>query len=206
MAGKYDVVIDTIPADGSRPEVLFRQAGDGFIQMEYFSTPRFDMVDSFRIQTIDKIVKENAPKGLIETVPALRTNLFHFDPEVCDRKGLIKVIQEAEASLEHVEDIEFSSRIISLPIAFEDSETRKAVEKYQKEVRPDAPNIINGYNIEYMALVQRLHGADRQGRRHQDGLVQQRQRLLAGRRLLLAARSPLRPRRAQVQPAAHVDA
>jgi urea carboxylase len=153
MAGKYDVVLDTTPADGSRPEVLFRQAGDGFMQMEYFSTPRFDMVDSFRIQTIDKMVKDSAPKGLIETVPALRTNLFHFDPETCNRKHLIQVIKEAEASLEHVEDIEFASRIISLPIAFEDSETKKAVVKYQKEVRPDAPNIINGYNIEYMALV-----------------------------------------------------
>ena len=153
MTDKYNVVLDILPEEGSRPEILFRQAGDGFIQMEYFSTPRFDMVDSFRVQTIDKMVKANAPKGLIETVPALRTNLFHFDPEVCDRRSLIRVIKEAEASLEHVEDIEFPSRIISLPIAFEDSETKKAVEKYQKEVRPDAPNIINGYNIEYMALV-----------------------------------------------------
>ena len=65
-------MIDRIPAEDSRPEVLFRQAGDGFIQMEYFATPRFDMVDSFRIQTIDKMVKEDRPKGLIETVPSLR--------------------------------------------------------------------------------------------------------------------------------------
>jgi len=153
MAGKYDPVIDVVPEEGSRPEVVIRQAGDGFIQMEYYRTPRFDMVDSFRIQTIDKIVKEHAPDGLIETVPSLRANLFHFDPEVCDRSALIKVIEEAEASLEHVEDIEFPSRLIRLPIAFEDSETKKAVAKYQKEVRPDAPNIIDGYNIEYMALV-----------------------------------------------------
>ena len=51
-----------------------------------------------------------------------------------------------------IDDVVLESRIIHLPIAFEDSETKKAVEKYQKEVRPDAPNIINGYNLEYMAL------------------------------------------------------
>jgi urea carboxylase len=153
MAGKYDAVIDRVPQEDSRPEVLFRQAGDGFIQMEYFATPRFDMVDSFRIQTIDKTVKEDRPDGLIETVPSLRANLFHFDPEVLDRRDLIAQIKEAEKSLEHVEEIEFESRLIKLPIAFEDTETRKAVAKYEKEVRPGAPNVINGYNIEYMALV-----------------------------------------------------
>lgn len=153
MAGKFDAVIEKVPEEGSRPEVLFRQAGDGFMQMEYFATPRFDMVDSFRIQTIDKMVKEEWPEGLIETVPSLRCNLFHFDPEVLDRRKLIAQIKDAEKSLEHVEDIEFASRLIKLPIAFEDSETKKAVAKYEKEVRPGAPNVINGYNIEYMALV-----------------------------------------------------
>jgi len=83
----------------------------------------------------------------------LRANLFHFDPEVIDRQHLIDLIKDAENSVAHIEDVEIPSRIIKLPIAFEDSETKKAVEKYVKEVRPDAPNVINGYNIEYMALV-----------------------------------------------------
>ena len=43
------------------------------------------------------------------------------------------------------------SRIIKLPIAFEDSETKKAVEKYLQLIRPDAPNCEGGYNLEYIA-------------------------------------------------------
>jgi allophanate hydrolase subunit 1 len=152
MAGRYDVVVHHIPEEGSRPEVLFRQAGDGFLQIEYGSTPRFDIVDSFRVQAINSIVKANAPSGFIESVPGLRTNLFHFDPEALDRKVLIAAIEEAEKGVAHVEDIEFPSRLTSLPIAFEDSETRKSVAKYEKEVRPGAPNVIDGYNIEYMAI------------------------------------------------------
>lgn len=148
----YQVVLRVIPADGSRPEVLFRQAGDGFLQTEYGSVPRFDIVDSFRVQAINSLVHGAAPDGFIESVPGLRTNLFHFDPEICQRADLIEVIATAEQSVPHVEDIEFPSRLISLPIAFEDSETRRAVDKYTKEVRPDAPNVIDGYNIEYMAL------------------------------------------------------
>lgn len=149
---KYEVILSVLPQEGSRPEVVFRQAGDGFIQAEYGLVPRFDIVESFRVQAINAQVKASAPEGFIESVPGLRTNLFHFDPKRCTRESLIGAIVDAETSLPHVEDIEFRSRLLKLPIAFEDSETRKAVEKYAREVRPDAPNVINGYNIEYIAI------------------------------------------------------
>lgn len=156
----YDVILDRLPQAESRPEVLFRQAGDGFLQVEYGAVPRFNMVDSFRVLTVNGAVKAKELKGLYETVPGIRTNMFHFDPEVLAADDLIKAIEEEEEKLTNVEDIEFESRLISLPIAFEDSETRKAVEKYVKEIRPGAPNVINGYNIEYMAM---CNGCDVQG-------------------------------------------
>jgi allophanate hydrolase subunit 1 len=148
----YNVILDRLPEKGTRPEVLFRQAGDGFLQVEYGSVPRFNLVDSFRVLTINAAVKGKKIKGLYETVPGLRTNLFHFDPEVLPVKELIEAIKEEEEKLTDVNDIVFESRLITLPIAFEDSETKKAVQKYVKEIRPDAPNVINGYNIEYMAI------------------------------------------------------
>lgn len=151
-ARSYDVILDRLPEADSRQEVLFRQAGDGFLQVEYGSVPRFNMVDSFRTLTINDAVKAEGIGGLYETVPGLRTNLFHFDPEVLSVRTLIEAIKQQELKLAHVEDIVFESRLISLPIAFEDGETKKAVAKYVKEVRPNAPNVIDGYNIEYMAL------------------------------------------------------
>lgn len=149
---RYEVILDRLPEADSMPEVLFRQAGDGFIQVEYGAAPRFNLVDSFRALTINAAVKDKSIKGLYETVPGIRTNLYHFDPEVLPVKKLIAEIKEAEEKLLHVEDIVFESRLITLPIAFADSETKKAVAKYVKEVRPDAPNVMNGYNIEYSAL------------------------------------------------------
>jgi urea carboxylase len=148
----YDVILDTLPTTSSRPEVLFRQAGDGFLQLEYGREQRAFLFDSFRIMTINNMLVKQKIEGLIETVPGLRTNLFHFDPEVLPVEKLIGIIKDVEESVTDVSDIELDSRLISLPIAFEDSETRKAVERYVKEVRPDAPNVINGYNLEYMAM------------------------------------------------------
>lgn len=150
--GKYDVILDTLPETDSRLEVLFRQAGDGFLQVEYGRVQRANLMDSFRMQVINEMVLEKKLAGLIETVPGIRTNMFHFDPTVLSPKSLIEEIKEAEESVTSIEDIVVESRLIKLPIAFEDAETKKAVEKYVKEVRPNAPNVINGYNLEYIAM------------------------------------------------------
>ena len=150
--GKYDVILDTMPETESRLEVLFRQAGDGFLQVEYGREQRAALQDSFRMLAVNDIIKEKKIKGLIETVPGLRTNLFHFDPEQIDVKTLIEDIRDAEDSMPTIDDVVLTSRVIHLPLAFEDSETKKAVEKYLKEVRPGAPNVINGYNLEYIAM------------------------------------------------------
>lgn len=148
----YDVILDSLAPTDSRLEILFRQAGDGFIQVEYGREQRADLLDSFRIGTVNANILEKKIPGLIETVPGIRTNLFHFEPEIIRPQELIKAIKQEEQAVVDVEDIELESRVIHLPIAFEDSETKKAVEKYVKEVRPDAPNVINGYNLEYIAM------------------------------------------------------
>ncbi len=150
--GNYDVIRDTLPATESRLEILFRQAGDGFLQVEYGREQRADLLDSFRIGTVNEKLLEKSIPGLIETVPGIRTNLFHYDPERLKTEDLIAAIKEEETALLTVENIELESRLIHLPIAFEDKETQKAVAKYVKEVRPDAPNVIDGYNLEYIAM------------------------------------------------------
>ncbi len=149
---KYSVIMDALPETENRPEVLFRQVGDRFLQVEYGRIQRAYLPDSFRIQAVDSKVKSENIKGLIETVPGIRTNLFHFDPNVITIEELIDIIKKIENDFKSVDDIVIDSRLIHLPIAFEDSETKKAVEKYIKEVRPDAPNVIDRYNLKFIAL------------------------------------------------------
>ncbi len=150
--GKYDVIIDTMPATESRLEILFRLAGDGFLQVEYGREQRAALQDSFRMLAINDIILSKTIKGLIETVPGIRTNLLHFDPEIISFQDIIEIVKESEDSMPTIDDVVLESRIIHLPIAFGDTETKKAVAKYVAEVRPDAPNVIDGYNIEYMAM------------------------------------------------------
>jgi len=157
---RYNVILDTLPETATRLEVLFRQAGDGFLQIEYGRVQRASLLDSFRIQTVDARIREAAPKGFIETLPGIRTNLIHFDPEILDVQVLIEQIKGFEEELTDVDHIVMPSRLIHLPIAFEDSETKKSVAKYVKEVRPDAPNVIDGYNLEYIAMCNGMTAAE----------------------------------------------
>ncbi len=147
----YSTILKKLPATDARTEVLFRQAGDGFLQVEYGHEQRLYVPDSFRILAVDDMVKKKKIEGLIETVPGLRTNMFHFDPTILDINRLIEEISECEDSLNSLDDMVIPSRLIMLPVAFEDSETKKSVEKYLQLIRPDAPNCENGYNLEYIA-------------------------------------------------------
>jgi len=151
--GKYNVILDTMPATETRKEVLFRCARDGFLQVEYGREQKIDIFDSFRVLAVNDRVKSEHIKGLLETVPNLRTNLYHFDPTILSISKLIGAIKECEEDVKSVEDIVIHDlRIFEMPMVFEDSETKKAVEKYAREIRPDAPNIIDGYNLKWLAL------------------------------------------------------
>jgi allophanate hydrolase subunit 1 len=147
---KYDTILRTLDI-GEDFEILFRQAGDGFIQVEYGYEQRLYLPDSFRMLAVnDRILKRNV-KGLIETVPGVRTNMFHFDPEVLSVEAVMDIVTEEEEGFKDVSKLKVESRLIRLPIAFEDSQTKAAVEKYLESVRPNAPNCENGYNLEFLA-------------------------------------------------------
>ncbi|MCR4600488.1 MAG: carboxyltransferase domain-containing protein [Clostridia bacterium] len=150
--GKYDVIISSLPASDCRKEIFFRQAGDGFLQVEYGKIPTVELMDSFRMLAVDAEIRKMDIPGLIETLPGVRTNLIHFDPLVTDYKGLISYLTEAENKIQSVDDMVIDSRIITLPMTFEDSKTKSAIKLYEKSVRKDAPNDMGGYNLEYTAL------------------------------------------------------
>ena len=119
---KYDVILDTLPAKGDRIEILFREAGDGFIQVEYGQEQRVELLDSFRILAVDAKIKAANIYSLIETLPSLRANMIHFDPLKISPRQMIDKIKEIEETISGINTMVIDSRIITLPIAFEDSE------------------------------------------------------------------------------------
>jgi|SRR3990172_5988039 len=143
-------VIDTLPAAGERPPVVYRYAGDRFVLLEYGEMV-LDLAANFRIFGLNDTLKRAALDGVVETVPALRSMLIHYDSRRLPTRRLVDTLMKLEESVPSIENLNIPSRRVTLPIAFADKWTRADIERYVKFTRQDAPNIVNGHNIEYIA-------------------------------------------------------
>ncbi|MFN3413061.1 MAG: carboxyltransferase domain-containing protein [Thermoanaerobaculum sp.] len=144
------VILATFPERNGRPGVVYRNAGDSFLLVE-FGEMVFDLTMSFRVLGLDDAIKRHQPEGLIEVIPALRSVLINYDSRVLPTKRLIEFVQAQYDELPPFHDLVVPSRIVELPIAFDDKWTREAIARYVQYQRADAPNIINGTNSEYAA-------------------------------------------------------
>ena len=155
MKSKYDPILKILPKTEYRDEILFRVAGDGFLQVAYGREKEVNLkeklLSTFRAILVNEKVKSMNIKGLIETTPAPTTNLYKFDPLKTDIKKLIDEIIVAESEVQSIEYAEIETRILKLPLVFDDSVVHEAREKYVREVRPEAPNCENGSNLNYVA-------------------------------------------------------
>jgi len=154
---KYDPTIRILPKTEYRDEIVFRIAGDGFLQEAYGRKPTTEMdlkkilLKVFRVHAVRRAIEEAEIKGLIEIVPSFETILYHFNPLEIDINTLIDKIIEIENEIQDVESIELETRLIRLPIVFDESEVRECIKRYVRTIRPDAPNCKNGSNLEYVA-------------------------------------------------------
>lgn len=156
--GKFDPVLKRIPLREGCPEIVFRQAGDGFIEVVYGNneasankTIKDIILRSLRVIVINGKIKESKIPGLTETVPGGESLLYVFDPLKIEVDDLIDRITQIEMALPDVYDQVIETRVLHMPLTFEHSLIKKAIEKYVKEVNPDAFYCEDGSNLEYIA-------------------------------------------------------
>ncbi|GBC69602.1 Kinase A inhibitor [archaeon HR01] len=150
---KYCPIVDVLPEEaGVRKKILFRVSGDGYLMVEYGQEQVFDLMDAFRLFTVMEKLEEKKIEGVIEYGQGFRTLTVIYDPLKTSYKDLIKELKEVELEVGAPSELEFKSRLLHIPLTFEDSVTRKAIEYYSQYIRKDAPNIIDGHNIKYVAL------------------------------------------------------
>ncbi len=145
-------IISHHEASSRRPEVTYRAAGDRYLLVEYGPIV-LDLALRFRVQALLEWLAELAIPGVIEMTPGVRSLQIHFDPGQLPVERLLEILEQSEAELINLDSEELPSRIIHLPLAWNDSQTRLATEKYMQSVRPDAPWCPD--NIEF---IRRING------------------------------------------------
>ncbi|KZZ26245.1 urea carboxylase, partial [Alcanivorax sp. HI0083] len=147
-------VLNTLSADEAGVEVVYRAAGDRYLLVEYGSLV-LDLRLRFRAHALMLWLEEQKLDGVIELTPGIRSLQIHFDPMRLPRHALLKTLADAEHALQQQDDLEVPSRIVHIPLSWDDEACHQAIEKYMQSVRKDAPWCPS--NLEF---IRRINGLD----------------------------------------------
>ena len=147
-------VLACIAAGRVPVEVVYRPAGDRYLLIEY-GPPILDLGLRFRVEVLRERLRAEAWPGLHELTPGIRSLQLHYDPDRLRLTTLLERLQALEHELGDVEGLEVPARVVHLPLAWDDSQTRLAIQKYQSAVRKDAPWCPS--NLEF---IRRINGLD----------------------------------------------
>ena len=156
--GMGNPVLHHIPESSRQMQVVYRQSGDKYLLIEY-GPAVLDLNLRFRIHAlmewVQRTIDEGRLKGIVDLTPGIRSLQIHFDSRLLPRATLLDILIAAEQSLPAIEEMEVPTRIVHLPLSWDDGATRLAIEKYMQSVRNDAPWCPS--NIEF---IRRINGLD----------------------------------------------
>jgi urea carboxylase len=142
------------PAVGERPALTIRRAGDAHVLVE-FGPNVLDLDLRVRVHALHEALELAHVEGVAELAPGIRSLQVRYDPKIVAIDDLLAAVVDAEDTLPPLDRIEIESRIVHLPLAWNDSQTQLAIERYQRSVRPDAPWCPS--NLEF---IRRINGLD----------------------------------------------
>jgi allophanate hydrolase subunit 1 len=143
----------------AKPAVTYRFAGDRAVLIEYGEMV-FDLALNFFVLAAGDALAAGPPEGLIETAPGFRSMLVSYDPALISTLELVDCLQALHDELRPERGITIPSRVVHMPVAFDDSQSRAAVERYIHSIRADAPNAEGGTNIDYVVRYNGLADRD----------------------------------------------
>lgn len=153
-AHSESAILHLLPANGDNPKVVYRQAGDRYLLVEY-GPLELDVNLRFCAHALMDWLQRNPQPGILDLTPGIRSLQIHFDGRVVLRDQLLATLIAAEKSLPPLDDISVPSRVVHLPLSWDDPATRLAIEKYAQSVRADAPWCPS--NIEF---IRRINGLE----------------------------------------------
>lgn len=130
------------------PGAQLRLAGDRYVFLEYGSM-ELDLNLRVRVAELQGWLAKQEVAGIVETSPGVRSVMIEYDSRKLSLKDLIDLIERAESELALASEAILPSRILKLPMAFDERWTHEAIAKYTKSVRGEAPYLPS--NVEFIA-------------------------------------------------------
>jgi urea carboxylase len=148
-----EAILHRLDETPSRPAVTYRGAGDRYLLVEYGPIV-LDLNLRFRVHALMEWLQDRKLPGIIDLTPGIRSLQIHFDARLTER-ALLDALLAAEGELPPIDDMKVPTRIVHLPLSWEDEATLETIRKYMQSVRADAPWCPS--NLEF---IRRINGLD----------------------------------------------
>jgi urea carboxylase len=155
--GQDDCIVGTRVAKGSLPRVVYRRAGDKYLLVEYGPIV-LDLELRFRVHVLMTQLEKLGIKGIVDLTPGIRSLQIHYDSRVVSLATLLSELALIEDGMGDIGDIEVPSRIVHMPLSWDDAATQLAISKYMQSVRADAPWCPS--NIEFIRRINALDSVE----------------------------------------------
>jgi urea carboxylase len=99
-----------------------------------------------------------AVEGIVDLTPGIRSLQVHVDGQRLTAERAVEIVRAVEDALPVDENVRIPSRIVHLPLSWDDPATREAIRKYERAVRDDAPWCPS--NLEFIRRINGLPDID----------------------------------------------
>ncbi|WP_410513489.1 urea carboxylase [Paenibacillus sp. BR2-3] len=120
-----------------RFRIVIRCAGDENLLVEY-GEMELDLTLRFQVHALMQAIKDGGIP-VLDLTPGIRSLQVHLDRSQITVAEASRRILELDRNLPPLSSITVPSRIVRLPLSWDDPATQLAIQRYQQTVRPDAP-------------------------------------------------------------------
>ena len=153
---RESAIIYSRPASTKAPAVVCRADGDRYLLIEY-GPNALDLNLRFRVHALEQQLRARNLPGIIDITPGVRSMHIHYSAQL-RREELVAALDACEKHIPDLDDITVASRVVHLPLSWDDPATQLAIRKYMQSVRPDAPWCPS--NIEFIRRINGLASID----------------------------------------------
>jgi urea carboxylase len=132
--------------------VTLRRAGDGGVLVEY-GPMTLDLAMRARVHVLHEHLVSLGVPGITEITPGVRSLQVQFDPAALPMAEVVDLLARLDGEMPPSDRLVVPSRMVRLPLSWDDPATHEAIQRYMHGVRADAPWC--PWNIEF---IRRING------------------------------------------------
>ena len=135
--------------EASLAQTRYEYGGDEFIFVQLSEAMSLEV--NFKGMAITRKLKEKNWEGIHDICPSNASYMVRYDPDLIEPEKLVAELRQIENEVENLDDIVITSRLVDVPVYFEDPWTHEALMRFRdRHQDPDSTDLeysakINGY-------------------------------------------------------------